>query len=261
MLAIAMWKYKQVASAKALLLNIESCLYYAMTTFSHVTHVIFDLDGLILDSEKVYKAKYEELLARYGKTLSDELRLSCLGRKDVDCARAIIEATNIPLTTAQWLTEVKKLQIEGMINTTLMPGVERLVRHLSHYGVPLAVATSSSQESVELKISKHKKFMSLFHHIVMAGSDPEVKHGKPSPDVFLVCAARFPDKPSPEKCLVLEDAHNGVQAAIAAGMQVVMVPDSSVPTELTKEATIVLKSLKDFCPEMFGLPKFSNNSK
>lgn len=76
-------------------------------------------------------------------------------------------------------------------------GAERLVQHLHYKNIPIAVATSSSQESFDLKAKNHMDFFSMFDHKVMGGSDPEVKCGKPCPDIFLVCASRFPDNPEP----------------------------------------------------------------
>lgn len=78
-------------------------------------------------------------------------------------------------------------------------GAERLIRHLHKTKVPFALATSSSERSVKTKIEPHKELFSYFHHMVMGSTDKEVKFGKPHPDIFLVAAGRFPDKPNPEK--------------------------------------------------------------
>lgn len=73
-----------------------------------------------------------------------------------------------------------------------------MVEHLHSKGVPIALATSSSQDSVDIKMKKFPAFMGLFHHLTMGSTDPEVTKGKPDPAIFLVCASRFPDKPKPE---------------------------------------------------------------
>lgn len=83
----------------------------------------------------------------------------------------------------------------------LFPGAERLIYHLDKAKVPFALATSSSDRSVKTKVAAHKELFDLFHHKVMGSTDDEVKFGKPHPDIFLVTAARFPDKPEPSKVL------------------------------------------------------------
>lgn len=80
-----------------------------------------------------------------------------------------------------------------------IPGAERLIRHLSKHKIPIAIATSSSLGSVQMKTFNHQEVFSLFDHMVMGSSDPEVVKGKPNPDIFLVCGKRFPGKPDPEQ--------------------------------------------------------------
>lgn len=80
-----------------------------------------------------------------------------------------------------------------------IPGAERLIRHLHKTKTPFALATSSSARSVDTKIAPYKELFSYFNHMVMGSTDKDVKFGKPHPDIFLVAAARFPDKPDPSK--------------------------------------------------------------
>lgn len=78
-------------------------------------------------------------------------------------------------------------------------GAERILRHLKDHNVPIALATSSCQESSDLKTQKWKHIFELFNHKVYGGSDQEVAQGKPSPDIFLIAAKRFPDSPDSSK--------------------------------------------------------------
>ncbi|CAB0009111.1 unnamed protein product [Nesidiocoris tenuis] len=163
-------------------------------------------------------------------------------------------------------------------------GAKKLIEHLSYNKVPIAVATSSSEQSYHQKTAVHKELFSHMHHVVKGSTDPEVINGKPAPDIFRIAAARFPNPPPTSKvrtqlaewlsrckmqckmistqtyllqCLAFEDAPNGVLSATSAGMQCVMVPEDYIPEELTKKATLVLKSLVDFKPEEFGLPPYN----
>ncbi|KAF6033936.1 hypothetical protein EB796_007755 [Bugula neritina] len=136
---------------------------------------------------------------------------------------------------------------------------EKLVRHLHCHGVLIAVAKGSSEKKYDLKITRHKELFSLFSHVVFASDDPEVRQGKPCPDVFTVCAKRFPSPlpASPSNVLVFEDASNGVEAAVAAGIPCVLVPDVNLDiTKVKDKAAEVLKSLEDFVPEKYGLPTY-----
>lgn len=142
----------------------------------------------------------------------------------------------------------------------LMPGAERLIKHLESKQVPIAIATGSAQSGFERKTSHLGDILRKpFKHHVFAGSDDEVKRGKPHPDVFLVAAKRFKESPPKDmqSVLVFEDALNGVKAALAAGMQVVFVPDKKLNLSTVQvKATQTLDSLEQFKPELFGLPPF-----
>lgn len=131
----------------------------------------------------------------------------------------------------------------------------RLIRHFHALNIPIAVATSSSTSTLAEKTKNHRELFDLFHHVV-TGSHPDLKNGKPAPDIFLLCASMFDPVPDPAQCLVFEDAPNGIQAACDSGMQSVMVPHQSLGSQYTLRATQVIHSLIDFKPSDFGLPAF-----
>ncbi|XP_044259522.1 pseudouridine-5'-phosphatase-like [Tribolium madens] len=224
--------------------------------FKKVTHVIFDMDGLLIESESAYDKVISEIAEAFGKQYTKDIKIKILGTPEPDTARIAVTEMGLPYTIDQFLEIYRSKVRQELQNPPLMPGAKRLVEHLHKHNIPIAVATSSSQESMEMKTKNHQEMFKLFHHIVCGTTDPEVKHGKPAPDIFLVCASRFPDKPQVEQCLVLEDAPNGARGAIDAGMQAVLVPAADVPEEKRKPATLVLNSLLEFKPELFGLPAF-----
>jgi len=228
-----------------------------MDQFTTVTHVIFDMDGLLLDTETLYTMATQEIVGQYGKTYTWEIKSKLMGLMGREAAAAIVKALDIPMLPEEYMSSSQKILARLFSSSiNMLPGAERLIRHLHSKGVPIALATSSSRENFELKTQQHTEVFSLFNHIVTGSSDPDVKRGKPAPDIFLTCASRFPVPVEPHQCLVFEDAPNGVTAGRAAGMQVVMVPDARMDPLMTSHATQVLKSLEDFQPELFGLPSF-----
>lgn len=228
--------------------------------FAKVTHCLFDMDGLLLNTEHLYTILIQQTIEHFGSSekYTGEIKATMMGMQTAELARRNIELFKLNVTTEEYLKKHQQLANEIMPSAELLPGVERLLRHLHKHNVPIALATSSGKDMYDVKTQNHGEIFDLFDHKVYGSSDPEVVNGKPSPDIFIVAAKRFPDQPDPKQCLVFEDAPNGVRAANAANCQVVMVPEYYVNSEMRKESTLVLDSLEDFRPEIFGLPPFDD---
>ncbi|XP_038207199.1 pseudouridine-5'-phosphatase-like [Zerene cesonia] len=227
-------------------------------SFKPITHVLFDMDGLILNTEDLYTLGFQEIASRYGKNFTFALKCQIMGQQTAEFAASIIEALELPLTVNEFILEAEKIFNELFPTSTVLPGVEKLIRHLSKCKIPIGLATSSRKETYEIKTTNHKELFDLFPYKTFGSSDPDVKKGKPFPDIFFVAAAKFPDKPNPDKVLVFEDSINGVKAAHSAGMQVVLVPDPRLDRSLVPEATLIVNSMEEFKPELFGLPPFED---
>ncbi|KAL3641501.1 glutathione synthase [Castilleja foliolosa] len=227
-------------------------------TKPNITHVVFDMDGLLLDTEKFYTQVQEIILARYSKTFDWSLKARMMGMKAIEAARVFVESTGISdsLSAEEFLVEREDMLQSLFPSAELMPGASRLIHHLHANEIPISVATGSHRRHFELKTQQHGQLFSLMHHIVL-GDDPEVKKGKPSPDVFIAAAKRFEGGAvDPKKILVFEDAPAGVLAAKNAGMSVVMVPDPRLDSSFRETADQVISSLLEFNPGEWGLPPF-----
>uniref|UniRef100_A0A0A9DV18 glycerol-1-phosphatase n=1 Tax=Arundo donax TaxID=35708 RepID=A0A0A9DV18_ARUDO len=209
------------------------------------------------DTEGFYTEVQEKILARYGKVFDWSLKAKMMGKKAAESARIFVDECGLAglLTPEQFLEERESMLQELFPSCTKLPGVLRLIHHLHANGIPMAVATGSHKRHFALKTQNHQEMFSLMHHVVM-GDDPEVKAGKPSPDIFLAAMRRFEGNVEPSKCLVFEDAPSGVAAAKNAGMSVVMVPDPRLDVSYHQGADQVLRSLLDFKPSEWGLPPF-----
>jgi pseudouridine-5'-monophosphatase len=201
-----------------------------------VSHVIFDLDGVLLDSEPVYTRATQQVIAPFGKVFDWSIKGEMIGRSSLEGARHLIKALELPLSPEEYLRRRRPL-LEAMFpDVTEVRGARRFVEALCAHNVPLAVATSSESALYRLKTSRHDWF-DLFTAIV-CGDDPRVAALKPSPDVFLVTARDL--GAAPERCLVFEDSPAGVSAARAAGMQVVALPDPAMDRSRYGEADLVI---------------------
>jgi pseudouridine-5'-monophosphatase len=215
--------------------------------------VIFDMDGLLLDTEPFYTEASQRIAATYGKVFDWTVKSRMIGQRAPDSARMFVEGLQLPITPEEYLIARQPVLESLFPKAEPMPGAVRLTIHLRSHRIPMAVATSSDGRHFDLKTARHKAWFNMFGCVVI-GDDPEIKHGKPAPDIFLVTAQRMGVAPS--DCLVFEDSPVGIKAARAAGMFSIAVPDPHLSREVVQAADQILGSLSEFDPSEWGLPPF-----
>ena len=218
-----------------------------------VTHVLFDVDGLLLDTETIYTEVTQKIVGRFGKTFDWRYKSNMIGRRAMDSARYLVRALELPLSAESYLAERNGLLRERFAACEALPGAEKLVRHLHRHHIPMAVATSSNRDLYELKITRHDAWFDLFE-VVVSGDDAAVTQGKPAPDIFTVAASRLGAEPG--STLVFEDSPSGLEAGLAAQMRVVVVPNPNMDKSRYPGADLIIDSLLQFAPQTYGLPKF-----
>ncbi len=219
-----------------------------------ITHIIYDFDGLLLDTEPIHHQVNSTMAAGYGKTFTGEVHSKIIGRTALDSAQLIVEMLDLPLTPVAYLQQRDNIIYDLYPAAQPMPGAMALTQHLQQHHIPQAIATSSSVKSFQRKTVNYQDWLELFACIVL-GDDSEIKQGKPAPDSFLVTAKRLEANPS--QCLVFEDSLAGVTAAKEAGMFVVAIPAKEMNRSEFAIADEVLDSLLQFEPSHWDLPAFT----
>jgi HAD superfamily hydrolase (TIGR01509 family) len=213
--------------------------------------VIFDMDGLMLDTEPLAARAWEEAAARAGVGFDMSLASRMIGRNFADCSLMIRAhyAADYPVDTllAHWHAAYDAIvSREGL---ALKPGVCELIDWLAARDIPRAVATSTRLDRALAKLA-HVDV--LAHFAAVVGGD-EIERGKPAPDIYLEAARRL--AVAPAACVVLEDSEPGVRGALAAGMTPIMVPDRLPPSaDLLLAAPLVEASLHDVITRFAALP-------
>lgn len=218
-----------------------------------ITHIIYDNDGLLLDTEPFYTQAHQVVAARFGKVFDWTVKSKMIGLRAEDSARVMIEALHLPISVPEYLEARKKMLDELFPQSQPLPGAVRLTRHLHRLRIPQAVATSSDSRHFDLKILHHQEWYRIFGCVV-TGDDPEIRQGKPDPDIFLLAARRM--QADPARCLVFEDSPAGIAAARAAGMFAIAVPDPHMDDAAYADAHQVLRSLQDFDLSRWGFAPY-----
>ncbi|HUJ56464.1 MAG TPA: HAD family phosphatase [Gaiellaceae bacterium] len=201
--------------------------------------VVFDLDGVLLQSEEVWDSVRERYVRERGGRYDEEVQRAMMGMSAPEWSRYLHEDAGVPAAPEQIDREVVALMLEAYRRELpLLPGaVEAVRRTAAHF--PLGLASSSNREIIAAALEA-AGIAECFSAVV---SSEEVAHGKPAPDVYLEAAQRL-DVP-PQRCAAVEDSHAGIRSANAAGMRVVAIPNPSYPPdeEALAAAAAVIRSL------------------
>jgi HAD superfamily hydrolase (TIGR01509 family) len=210
-----------------------------------VRAVVFDLDGLLIDSEPLQAWAWYEYVARFGTSMTPAILNRMLGLRAVDAVKIPIEMLDLPVdeeTALRERDEIFLAAVPGAIHAH--DGAIELIDELRAREIPIALATSGHRRYVDLALAS-AGLTGRFDQEVTAEL---VTRGKPNPDVYLRAADLLGTPP--EACLALEDAPNGVTAAKAATMRCFAIPGDHATPEAVSHADAVLGSLNDVLGEL-----------
>jgi HAD superfamily hydrolase (TIGR01509 family) len=203
--------------------------------------VIFDMDGLLLDTEVLYRAAIFAACAAQGLQMVDHVHLSLIGApKDLEDSKLIAHFGRTFDLDRYHQDRADHFDDLCATEVPLRPGAKDLLKVIRDAPIPMAVATSTARAKSQAQLKK----AGIFDNFVALVTRSDIEAGKPHPETFLKAAELL--KVDPSNCLALEDSHNGVRAAAAAGMATIMIPDLLQPTpEIASLCVGVFPSLKD----------------
>lgn len=204
-----------------------------------IAALIFDMDGVIVDSEPLHLLAYQEYFSNHEIEYTEEHNREFLGTKDVAMAATLIERYKLA-ETPENMVKAKESILLRLISEEAKPrpGLKHILESARSAGLPMAIASSATLPTIHLVVDR----LGIREYFQTLTSGDEVKHGKPAPDVFLLAAKRL--GALPEKCLVIEDTLNGIRAAKAATMQCVAIPCEATMYQDHSHADVRLVSLE-----------------
>ncbi|HEX6491492.1 MAG TPA: HAD family phosphatase [Gaiellaceae bacterium] len=210
--------------------------------------VVFDLDGLLLDTEQLWDEVREAVTRERGGHWHEQAQREMMGMSSAEWSRYMHDELGLSESPAELNAEVVGLMQERYRKQLpLLEGAVAAVERIAARW-PLALASSSNRELIELAL----ELAGLARWFQATVSSEEVARGKPAPDVYLEAARRL--EVSPGRCAAVEDSHNGIRSAKAAGMRVIAIPNPHFPPgeQALALADLVLDSLEELRPETLG---------
>ncbi|QQS19433.1 HAD family phosphatase [Candidatus Saccharibacteria bacterium] len=205
--------------------------------------VIFDMDGVLIDSEPIFEQHLQVFLLSLGIEDPSKLTHNLKGVSSKNVSRLIIETFELDYQVDELIALSRKAYMQHLNNLSALPsipGAVKLVKSLAAAGHPLALASSASAARIDLFLKK----LGLKRYFPVIACGDDVEHSKPAPDIFLLAAARLGVDPA--NCVVVEDAENGVQAAKTAGMKCIAYGGSEHNSDNLLAADIVVKDFERF---------------
>jgi HAD superfamily hydrolase (TIGR01509 family) len=185
--------------------------------------VIFDLDGVLVDSEQAWDAARKDVVAAHGGAWRDGAERDMLGMSSKEWPVYVVERLGVELTPEQVNRAVVDAMLRGYERRLpLLPGAREAVERVAARG-PIGLASSSNREVIDLVLAK----MGVADRFRATVSSEEVGHGKPAPDVYLEAARRM--RVDPRQAVAVEDSENGIRSAHAAGLRVLAIPNPHFP--------------------------------
>ena len=188
---------------------------------------LFDLDGVLIDSEPLHGQAWKETAALFDLNLNYSQLQLLRGRRRIDCANELAKLISKTVKIEDLLNIHKPISRRLILTAEAMPGSESLLKWCHENNIPMALVTSSSSESLQIKTANHT-WMNLFS-IKVLGDDKSLLQGKPAPDPYLLAANRL--NIAPQECWAVEDSISGVSSALEAGCFVLFLKEKSKELE------------------------------
>ena len=202
--------------------------------------VIFDMDGLMIDSERVSIACWSQAARELQLPFADDFWLGMVGLGDRDCEQRLLRHIDAAQVAALYARCHALYEARTQQGLPLRPGIVALLQLLQAHALPRAVATSTREPRASRKLAA-AGLLGYFDHVVTSS---DVAHPKPAPDIYLLAARKLGKDPA--RCLALEDSPAGIRAAVGAGMTAIQVPDLVHPdADLRALGHRIVESLTD----------------